>query len=271
MNCFQIIIFVTSETTNLCKEWGLELLWIAFKLLSLWRQKQPFWWKTLKEAVVNCFQIIIFVTSETTDILQRSEKIGCELLSNYYLCDVRNNFRPSGMRVKVVVNCFQIIIFVTSETTLRANILQIFSCELLSNYYLCDVRNNALKEITTSEQLWIAFKLLSLWRQKQLFLLGVLPHFVVNCFQIIIFVTSETTAPFFSIWSVCCELLSNYYLCDVRNNYLPNLIRVAKVVNCFQFIVFVTSETSTSFIRDAPPCCELLSNYYLCDVRNNIT
>ena len=196
-------------------------MWIAFKLLSLWRQKQH------------------------TDKLEKSSTC-CELLSNYYLCDVRNNRLRGSYPTVCVVNCFQIIIFVTSETTPRL-------------------------QFKYRHLLWIAFKLLSLWRQKQL---------ICN---------SEKLA-------ACCELLSNYYLCDVRNNFGYFARCAFCVVNCFQIIIFVTSETTSEYSpitlpllwiafkllslwRQKQPsllvgavsvCCELLSNYYLCDVRNNM-
>ena len=245
VNCFQIIIFVTSETTCRDTTSNGDELWIAFKLLSLWRQKQQlqvggyfgpccellsnYYLCDVRNNlhhcavdlffVVNCFQIIIFVTSETTNAWkfrqrhllwiafkllslwrQKQQPIttdlvnaGCELLSNYYLCDVRNNSEAQNVTFFLVVNCFQIIIFVTSETTKNQGNYLGCCCELLSNYYLCDVRNNRFEWYTRQQLLWIAFKLLSLWRQKQLNLVVLLIRMVVNCFQIIIFVTSETT------------------------------------------------------------------------------
>ncbi len=35
-----------------------------------------------------------------------------------------------------------------------------------------------------------------------------------------------------------CELLSIYYFCIGKNNFLINYYNVAIVVNCFQFIIF---------------------------------
>ena len=170
------------------------MLWIAFKLLSLWRQKQR------------------------GEEGERNDR-RCELLSNYYLCDVRSNKFRFIMKTRPVVNCFQIIIFVTSEAT----------------------SSNKSRQPT---MLWIAFKLLSLWRQKQL-----------PC----------------DIWfkSMCCELLSNYYLCDVRSNTIAAKARLNWVVNCFQIIIFVTSEATYFATSQNAIGCELLSNYYLCDVRSN--
>ena len=73
--------------------------------------------RTVKKEVVNCFQIIIFVTSEATMLRLHNIHASCELLSNYYLCDVRSNKTELKGVNGMVVNCFQIIIFVTSEAT----------------------------------------------------------------------------------------------------------------------------------------------------------
>ena len=222
MNCFQIIIFVTSETTM--GVWVIHniKLWIAFKLLSLWRQKQQHHRETaLKlrcELLSNyylcdvrnnvcansvvvamlwiAFKLLSLWRQKQQDTFKGLTRYGCELLSNYYLCDVRNNNAEIEKQVNGVVNCFQIIIFVTSETTL-------------------------VNKLLVMKSLWIAFKLLSLWRQKQQICLKLLG-------------------------SICCELLSNYYLCDVRNNVWRNRTRPRFVVNCFQIIIFVTSETTNN-------------------------
>ena len=144
--------------------------------------------------VVNCFQIIIFVSPETTFHRTWTYKRSCELLSNYYFCVARNNKHRVNEETLLVVNCFQIIIFVSPETTMHdANINYVGlwiafkllflcrqkqlptprrclkqGCELLSNYYFCVARNNTAGKIFKQD-------------------------FVVNCFQIIIFVSPETT------------------------------------------------------------------------------
>ncbi len=245
MNCFQIIIFVTSETTVNKSTIQKYLLWIAFKLLSLWRQKQPFVIDYVDKMVVNCFQIIIFVTSETT-------------------------YREKSSSAGQLWIAFKLLSLWRQKQPFPKTIISICGCELLSNYYLCDVRNNSAFQTTIWKRLWIAFKLLSLWRQKQQDLRDVLRWY-------------------------SCELLSNYYLCDVRNNKLFEINYTKIVVNCFQIIIFVTSETTCCAVKIANwrlwiafkllslwrqkqhrlisyllgGSCELLSNYYLCDVRNN--
>ena len=67
------------------------------------------------------------------------------------------------------------------------------SCELLSNYYLCSGKNNFFG------------------------IVGALDG-VVNCFRITIFAVAKTMAGGNVTVGLCCELLSNYYLCSGKNN-----------------------------------------------------
>ena len=136
--------------------------------------------------VVNCFQIIIFVLTRTAYGIMMYFKFGCELLSNHYLCANKNSFGWVEHCRILVVNCFQIIIFVLTRTAISGRRhLDIFvltrtaisgrrhldaSCELLSNHYLCANKNS----------------LIPVWD---------MPNTVVNCFQIIIFVLTRT-APY---------------------------------------------------------------------------
>ena len=46
----------------------------------------------------------------------------------------------------VVVNCFQIIIFVLTRTATLASSNDVTGCELLSNHYLCANKNSNLKK-----------------------------------------------------------------------------------------------------------------------------
>ena len=112
VNCFQICIFVSDNTTIKPFTACWESLWIAFKFVSLYRIIQPCKIYNIFCKVVNCFQICIFVSDNTTTkspfmrakmlwiafkfvslyrIIQPcliSKKTGksCELLSNLYLC-----------------------------------------------------------------------------------------------------------------------------------------------------------------------------------------
>ena len=193
------------------------------------------------------------------------------MLSNYCIFDIWNNVCEKVVYALFVVNCFQIIVSLTSETT----------CDFY--YQRCF-------------KLWIAFKLLYLWHLKQREdTIYTLTH-VVNCFQIIVSLTSETTwwygtLKLVSLWIafkllylwhlkqlssniikrlVGCELLSNYCIFDIWNNKSKELNKKDIVVNCFQIIVSLTSET-TSFVLKFPiNRCELLSNYCIFDIWNNI-
>ena len=142
---------------------------------------------------MNCFQIIIFVSPETTMFWYFSKEtplwIAFKLL---FLCRQKQPI-TADFSLFGVVNCFQIIIFVSPETTCCRVKKRQDSCELLSNYYFCVARNNRQGKAFDNDLLWIAFKLLFLCRQKQQFLLSIVQIPVVNCFQIIIFVSPETT------------------------------------------------------------------------------
>ena len=175
------------------------------------------------------------------------------------------------VRLFLVVNCFQICIFVLIATTqsssctathrlwiafkfvslywlqqlLIAKRGKWLSCELLSNLYLCTDCNNRLP-----------------WNRPA--------HGVVNCFQICIFVLIATTycrssekrqqlwiafkfvslywlqqRPHFSgMTDIRCELLSNLYLCTDCNNLQISSSKSNRVVNCFQICIFVLIATT---------------------------
>ena len=66
--------------------------------------------------VVNCFQIIIFVLTRTAKERDNQQGKSCELLSNHYLCANKNSLEGEAGLKELVVNCFQIIIFVLTRT-----------------------------------------------------------------------------------------------------------------------------------------------------------
>ena len=142
VNCFQIIVSLTLLTTRGSFPRNPLQLWIAFKLLYLWH----YWQLTV-------FNIGL--------------QICCELLSNYCIFDIIDNYsisataegvlwiafkllylwhywQPSNVRnlLPEVVNCFQIIVSLTLLTTAE--------CESRDRIWL-----------------WIAFKLLYLWHYWQ--------------------------------------------------------------------------------------------------------
>ena len=171
-------------------------LWIAFKCVSLQEEKQ------------RC---------------ERWEctRYGCELLSNVYLCKRKNNENSVFSLCHPVVNCFQMCIFARGKTTYSFDTLSIFL-------------------------LWIAFKCVSLQEEKQQHLQQYPVKQVVNCFQMCIFARGKTTMYLYrTTWKrlwiafkcvslqeekqlnaktlyemICCELLSNVYLCKRKNNQI---------------------------------------------------
>ena len=75
--------------------------------------------KKVLYVVVNCFQICIFVSVNTTVNKYAATHSGCELLSNLYLCLSSYNLGDNTTHPPHVVNCFQICIFVSDNTTHR--------------------------------------------------------------------------------------------------------------------------------------------------------
>ena len=128
------------------------------------------------------------------------------------------------------MNCFQIIIFVLTRTAIFIVLYFMFCCELLSNHYLCADKNSH-----TVQQ--------------------VEHRGVVNCFQIIIFVLTRTANHLFIRDILCCELLSNHYLCADKNSVLLRIALLTAVVNCFQIIIFVL--TRTAFVVNISTICRL--------------
>ena len=118
-------------------------------------------------------------------------------------------------------------------------------CELLSNLYLCIGWHSSRCRLSTPPSvvncfqicifvsddtatdhimiqviaLWIAFKFVSLYRMTQL------------CFPII-------------VEKLCCELLSNLYLCIGWHSIFTHRFGGLSVVNCFQICIFVSDDTA---------------------------
>ena len=220
VNCFQICIFVSDDTAlNVCTI-SVFLLWIAFKFVSLYRMTQPCAVEAVTGAVVNCFQICIFVSDDTAGRLGDFGRIllwiafkfvslyrmtqhslirhyvfrGCELLSNLYLCIGWHSKATRIIDDNLVVNCFQICIFVSDDTA---------------------IINSAI----SAKWLWIAFKFVSLYRMTQR-------------------ITERT------FYNIRCELLSNLYLCIGWHSAQGKEALQALVVNCFQICIFVSDDTA---------------------------
>ena len=196
MICFHFRIFVVLETTRRQAGGAKAPLWFAFILLSLsyWKQRR---------------------------VGRHEPCTGCDLLSFYYLCRTGNNGAFAWVLSRNVVICFHFTIFVVLETTLPWNLVKVhplwfafillslsywkqpfknkrlwlFSCDLLSFYYLCRTGNNeaprarrpprvvicfhftifvvlettVVRATSTDLPLWFAFILLSLsyWKQPQ--------------------------------------------------------------------------------------------------------
>ena len=124
----------------------------------------------------------------------------------------QHNFVAKGQQS--VVNCFQICIFVSDDTAKYCSVVII-------------------------NQLWIAFKFVSLYRMTQRCRTG--GH----------------------RWRGC-ELLSNLYLCIGWHSWITIIKTIDYVVNCFQICIFVSDDTACLRFLVQGCGCELLSNLYLC-------
>ena len=169
--CFQISIFEPLETTPTWKVHCVELLWFAFKLVSLNHWKQLWDVLVFSSPVVICFQISIFEPLETTrePLAGTSSQLwfAFKLVSLNHWKQLLKLWKKDNN----VVICFQISIFEPLETTRK------------------------LRE-SMSKKLWFAFKLVSLNHWKQLKTMNLFSVYVVICFQISIFEPLETTLVF---------------------------------------------------------------------------
>ena len=265
VNCFQICIFVSDDTAQSAGVRTFASLWIAFKFVSLYRMTQPRAWQPSSQSccellsnlylcigwhstgaddkhdaiVVNCFQICIFVSDDTADDTGVKRCNSCELLSNLYLCIGWHSRGSFFEHIKLVVNCFQICIFVSDDTAING-------------------------QTYIDSRLWIAFKFVSLYRMTQQINRENKPPYVVNCFQICIFVSDDTADHMNREAWERCELLSNLYLCIGWHSFSKTLYMSVDVVNCFQICIFVSDDTAGIDNFKAEEGCELLSNLYLC-------
>ena len=68
--------------------------------------------------------------------------IGCELLSEVSIFDIRNNSKRIENRPYPVVNCFQKLVSLIFGTTSYSLSVKNNCCELLSEVSIFDIRNN---------------------------------------------------------------------------------------------------------------------------------
>ena len=138
--CFQILTFAVSATAGFVPFSLIPLLWFAFKFLPLQYLRQH-------------------------AQLAKLGEVGCDLLSNSYLCSICDSARLNSVMLPSVVICFQILTFAVSATAsldactlipllwfafkflplqyLRqlnaVSVDTVFRCDLLSNSYLCSI------------------------------------------------------------------------------------------------------------------------------------
>ena len=120
----------------------------------------------------------------------------------------------------------------------------VYGCDLLSNLYLCHIEYSRPKEATGRIQLWFAFKLISLSYWIQPYRRIYISQIVVICFQTYIFVILNTALQISTYQQMCCDLLSNLYLCHIEYSWWRGEIGRLSVVICFQTYIFVILNTA---------------------------
>ena len=132
VNCFQFSIFAFAKTTATNEATDSRKLWIAFNLVSLHLQKQPYLDFSLAADVVNCFQFSIFAFAKTT--LSAWIVTDKQLWIAFNLVSLHLQKQPH-LTISMnenVVNCFQFSIFAFAKTTLFQLKKLSWRCELLS-------------------------------------------------------------------------------------------------------------------------------------------
>ena len=142
VNCFQICIFVSDDTAWCgCGSYK-DLLWIAFKFVSLYRMTQQpqiygarhrgcellsnlylcIGWHS--QAAASLMGTLLWIAFKFVSLYRMTQQIivikiivkSCELLSNLYLCIGWHSCSDMSELTQPVVNCFQICIFVSDDT-----------------------------------------------------------------------------------------------------------------------------------------------------------
>ena len=189
--CFQILTFAVSATAHFFCLSIATKLWFAFKFLPLQYLRQQ-------------------------NFFKNRTALGCDLLSNSYLCSICDSHPVAAVDDARVVICFQILTFAVSATARAKFWPALPSCDLLSNSYLCSICDSPRPHVQ--------------------------PRFyVVICFQILTFAVSATARkakspcwrwlwfafkflplqylrqPSRCVWPPVrgCDLLSNSYLCSI--------------------------------------------------------
>ena len=106
-----------------------------------------------------CLKIRTFVVLATTAIPAVSERVGCDLLENSYLCGISNNRMLGKYQSKEVVICLKIRTFVVLATTYYNNGQYTLSCDLLENSYLCGISNNMRESCSALSKVVICLKI----------------------------------------------------------------------------------------------------------------
>ena len=295
--CFEFIIFALSITAANASVNNSVQLWFASNLLFLHYQSQRL----------------------LTNILSKRR---CDLLRIYYFCTINHSQQKQKHVTNNVVICFEFIIFALSITArvdfrerspllwFASNLLFLhyqsqrkmwtsskkLCCDLLRIYYFCTINHSYTLNILRS-------------------------RYVVICFEFIIFALSITASVEIPkvdlrLWFASnllflhyqsqpsleekrqhegCDLLRIYYFCTINHSLCFKTANRARVVICFEFIIFALSITAipwTYWVRGTlwfasnllflhyqsqhrlycawkVSSCDLLRIYYFCTINHS--
>ena len=163
MTCFQICTFVGSSTGSFFKCCRDIMLWLAFKFVPLLGHQQE--WGG-----------------------DRTRTIGCDLLSNLYLCWVINRFNDLSLKDLLLWLAFKFVPLLGHQ---QGKIYQKKQCIVVTCFQICTFVGSSTgyrTKISTIVLLWLAFKFVPLLGHQQVINIFVNVIVVVTCFQICTFV-----------------------------------------------------------------------------------
>ena len=194
----------------------------------------------------------------------------CDLLEKSYFCSIANNLIASLAKFMPVVICLKNRTFAVSQTTLSSLIYRVFrlwfawkivllqyrkqhlnvvqlipnGCDLLEKSYFCSIANNRKTDLTTSNQLWFAWKIVLLQYRKQ-------------------------PTGFSPPRSSCCDLLEKSYFCSIANNPYKANTSLWALWFAWKIVLLQYRKQQLSFSPPFQIGCDLLEKSYFCSIANN--
>ena len=119
VNCFQNLVSLIRQTTFFTTELYKVCCELLSKLSIFDTTNNDVFAECNKPTVVNCFQNLVSLIRQTTPLVGTDASISCELLSKLSIFDTTNNLALSYSIVLYVVNCFQNLVSLIRQTTIK--------------------------------------------------------------------------------------------------------------------------------------------------------